>query len=171
MPHCGIIYQHLHQQKHCLRRHPSFVWPTCIGRGRRRSSHQPDILNVQIRQEAIPEDFLQADLQVGKWRHLIFYMTTLLSLLCQGMVRRWHLQSCWRSFYSIVDNPCIPCVKQVPLVFALMSRKATYDYVSVLRHMVNHFLFANKTCVGDIFTTVMLIIITEHCRFDFIYLL
>ena len=52
-----------------------------------------------------------------------------------------------------------------------MSGKATYDYVAVLHHMVNHLLFANKTCVGDIFTTVMLIIIAEHCRFDFIYLL
>ena len=60
------------------------------------------------------------------------------------------------------------CVKQVLLVFALMSGKATDDYVAVLHHMVNHFLFANKTCVVNIITPVMLIIITEHCGFDFI---
>ena len=71
-----------------------------------------------------------------------------------------------------MDNPVLlksgDCYKQVSLVFALMSGKPTDEYVSVLRHQLNHFLFANKTCVVDIFTTVMLIIITEHCGFDFI---
>ena len=28
--------------------------------------------------------------------------------MCQGMEHRWHIQICWRSFYSIVDTPCIP---------------------------------------------------------------
>ena len=104
----------------------------------------PTTLNFNIQQEAIPDDFLKADLQVGQRRHLIFYTATLMSLL--RVAKEWYVDGTFKAvgapftqLWTIhVFLKSGDCVKQVPLVFALMSGKSTDDYVAVLRHVVEH---------------------------------
>ena len=104
----------------------------------------PTTLNFNIQQEAIPDDFLKADLQVGQRRHLIIYTATLMSLL--RVAKEWYVDATFKAvgapftqLWTIhVFLKSGDCVKQVPLVFALMSGKYTDDYVAVLRHVVEH---------------------------------
>ena len=108
MPHCGFIYQHLAPTE-ALPKMSSLV---CMANRHRQGDRptNPASLNVHIQQEAIPEHFLLTELQVGQRRHFIFYAATLLSLL--RCAKEWYVYGTFKavgsSFYSSVDNPCIP---------------------------------------------------------------
>ena len=55
----------------------------------------PTTLNFYIQQEAIPEDFLQADLQVAQRRYFIFHAATLMSLLT--CAKEWYVDGTFKA--------------------------------------------------------------------------
>ena len=99
----------------------------------------PQDLSFTVNESYIPPDFLQADIQKHGQRHLIFYSPECLRLL--AIAKSWYIDGT----FAVVGNPfkqllsihCFVkadmCVKQVPLVFCIMSRRKTKDYTAVFR--------------------------------------
>ena len=90
---------------------------------------------------ALPENFLRADIKVGNRRHLVFYNDQLLDLL--KAAKEWYVDGTFKSvgapfvqlwsihvFISHGDS-----VKQVPVLYSLMSGKSTEDYKVILEHI------------------------------------
>ena len=103
--------------------------------------HNPETLDFDMDDSALPENFLRADIKVGNRRHLVFYNDQLLDLL--KAAKEWYVDGTLKSvgapfvqlwsihlFISHGDS-----VKQVPVLYSLMSGKSTEDYKVILEHI------------------------------------
>ncbi|KAH3858978.1 hypothetical protein DPMN_101624 [Dreissena polymorpha] len=86
-------------------------------------------------------DFLLADIRVGDQRHIIFATEYQRNLLCHA--RRWFMDE-KRPIDAFIQMDGMK--KQLPLVFALMSRKTEADYVAVLTAIKEKILSLTTLC-------------------------
>lgn len=103
----------------------------------------PSDLNFDIENDHIPEHFLKGDVRVGDHRHLIFATAHMLSLLSRA--RRWYVDATFKvirpPFHQLFSiHAFIKAdgeIKQVPLVFVLMSSRRRPDYSKVLKAILD----------------------------------
>ena len=87
----------------------------------------PKGLDFTFNQEQAPQNFLQGDMRVDSEHHLIFFTTAIQHL---GKNKTWYCNQTFKAvakrfkqLYTIhVFIKQDDCVKQVPLIFILMSR-------------------------------------------------
>lgn len=117
----------------------------------------PTRLDFVLDTTAIPHDFLIEDVTVNSNRHLIFGTTAMLQLL--GKAKEWYMDGT----FKVVKQPfqqlftihtfvqCDKAVKQIPLIYILMSARRKRDYRAVLRAIVNKLPAtpAVKTVISD----------------------
>ena len=117
----------------------------------------PTRLDFVLDTTAIPHDFLIEDVTVNSNRHLIFGTTAMLQLL--GKAKEWYMDGT----FKVVKQPfqqlftihtfvqCDKAVKQIPLIYILMSARRKRDYRAVLRAIVNKLpaTLAVKTVISD----------------------
>jgi len=122
--------------------------PTYIARNpnrkrAKRRPHHPTDLQFEFINDAIPDSFLLADIEVNGRRHLIFATNAQLKILVKA--ENWFVDGT----FQVVKKPFTQlysvhafvraeeCTKQVPLVFVLMSGKRTVDYKGVFQFIVD----------------------------------
>ena len=93
------------------------------------------IVQFQLAEDFLPEGFVKSDIRVDDQRHLIFATDGQLNLLADA--KRWYLDGT----FKVVKKPFVQlfsiqaflredeAMKQVPLVFILMSRRKTKRYI------------------------------------------
>ena len=98
----------------------------------------PSDLEFELAMTHIPSDFLQRDIHHDGQRHLIFASPLQLSFLTKSKI--WFIDGT----FKVVREPFVQlvsihsyikygdCTKQVPLLFILMSRRKTTDYMAIL---------------------------------------
>ena len=115
-------------------------------------SENPQDLTFHLAENFLPPDFLQRDITVDNVRNLLFATTLQLEVLKKA--KTWYID---RTF-KIVSEPFKQLfsihafvkgeedqMKQVPLAFALMSRRRTKDYKAVL-NAIQESMQENNIC-------------------------
>ena len=123
--------------------------------------NDPTNLDFQFAECFIPDDFLHQDIRAGDNRHLIFATNQMLQLLSGA--KNWYMDVT----FNIISDPfyqlfsihafikCDNCVKQVPLIFIVMSGKRAKDYKKVLKAVKSILPSMNlKTIAMDVETAI-----------------
>ncbi|KAK4300653.1 hypothetical protein Pmani_027157 [Petrolisthes manimaculis] len=107
-----------------------------------RPKHPTD-LSFDLKMDAIPEDFLQADITVGPRRHLLYSSPHQLKLLAAA--KTWYMDGTFRlvkapftqlySIHAFIRSE--HSTKQFPLAFIIMSGKKEADYKAVLKVLLD----------------------------------
>jgi hypothetical protein len=100
----------------------------CVAREKVRP-RDPRDLDFELATDFIPDNFLRDDVKVDNKRHLVFVSDRMISVL--GRAKRWYMDATFKivkdpfqqlfSIHAFVRSD--DDVKQVPLLFALMSRR------------------------------------------------
>ena len=143
-----------------------------------RATH-PKKLDFNIVHDAILSGFLQKDITVGTSRHLLFFTAFLSSLLQKS--KTWYADATFKavqhpfrqlwSIHALIRQNT--SMKQVPLFFAVISRKSKDDYIAIFSYLRDLLPSTNVTtvvmdfesAVWGAFKTVFPSVITRGCSF------
>ena len=98
----------------------------------------PHDLSFVLQENHIPQEFLQKDITSSRSRHLIFATKEQRAYLSSA--KTWYVDGTfyvvWRPFYQLFSVHAFvksdANIKQIPLVYAIMSGKRKKDYKKVL---------------------------------------
>ena len=91
---------------------PALTKPAYIARAAnrlRQNKHpaDPTTIDFDLREDALPENFMRADITTTTSRHIIFATDEQLATLKQALVRRWNFQVDSSPFQAAVDHKCV----------------------------------------------------------------
>jgi len=117
----------------------------------------PEDLSFVLDNEHLPADFLRADVTQHGQRHLVLASSECMRLL--GLAKSWYIDGTFsvvgKPFKQLLSIHCFvksgDCVKQLPLVYVLMSRRKAKDYVAVLSALRDCMSTCNVRCVTSDF--------------------
>ena len=105
----------------------------------------PTSLDFQLQEDALPDDFLWEDIRVNDRRHLMLFTPLMLMLLTAA--KEWYVDTTFKSvgapftqmwsIHAFIEQG--DSLKQVSLVYVVMSGKSEDDYTVVLCNLVKHF--------------------------------
>ena len=155
-----IVNQVLREKLDVAAPHPSLPKPAHLARtaNRHRQSARPAEpmdLNFDIDTDYVGTDFLQSDIRVGDRQHIVCGTQDMLGLL--GQCKTWYVDST----FKVVKSPFTQlfsihgfirsgnCIKQVPMVFVIMSGKSKKDYRKVFQAILDLLSDSKSETTGD----------------------